>query len=60
MTANGEKALVLLSGGQDSTTCLYWALDRFARGAVATISFDYGQMPATVTRMDAFHSSRKP
>jgi len=36
-----EKALVLLSGGQDSATCLAWALDRFER--VETIGFDYGQ-----------------
>jgi 7-cyano-7-deazaguanine synthase len=36
-----EKALVLFSGGQDSTTCLAWALDRFAM--VETIGFDYGQ-----------------
>jgi 7-cyano-7-deazaguanine synthase len=36
-----EKALVLFSGGQDSTTCLAWALARFA--AVETIGFDYGQ-----------------
>ena len=36
-----EKALVLFSGGQDSATCLAWALDRFA--AVETIGFDYGQ-----------------
>ncbi len=34
-------ALVLFSGGQDSTTCLAWALDRFAR--VETVGFDYGQ-----------------
>ena len=34
-------ALVLFSGGQDSTTCLAWALDRFAR--VETLGFDYGQ-----------------
>jgi 7-cyano-7-deazaguanine synthase len=32
---------VLLSGGQDSTTCLAWALERYAR--VETIGFDYGQ-----------------
>lgn len=38
-----EKALVVLSGGQDSTTCLYWALDRFGAGAVDTVTFDYGQ-----------------
>jgi len=36
-----ETALVLFSGGQDSTTCLAWALARFA--AVETIGFDYGQ-----------------
>ena len=34
-------ALVLFSGGQDSATCLAWALDRFDR--VETIGFDYGQ-----------------
>ncbi len=34
-------ALVLFSGGQDSATCLAWALDRFAR--VETIGFDYRQ-----------------
>ena len=38
-----EKVLVVLSGGQDSTTCLYWALDRFGPGAVDTVTFDYGQ-----------------
>lgn len=36
-----ESALVLFSGGQDSTTCLAWALARFDR--VETIGFDYGQ-----------------
>ncbi|MDB5408974.1 MAG: queC [Rhodospirillales bacterium] len=35
------EALVLFSGGQDSTTCLAWALDRFEH--VETIGFDYGQ-----------------
>ena len=34
-------ALVLFSGGQDSTTCLAWALERFQR--VETLGFDYGQ-----------------
>lgn len=34
-------ALVLFSGGQDSTACLAWALARYAR--VETIAFDYGQ-----------------
>ncbi|MGB5626477.1 MAG: 7-cyano-7-deazaguanine synthase QueC [Woeseiaceae bacterium] len=38
-----EKALVVLSGGQDSTTCLYWAIGRFGRDNVLTITFDYGQ-----------------
>lgn len=38
-----SKALIVLSGGQDSTTCLYWALDRFGVDAVTTITFDYGQ-----------------
>jgi len=38
-----DRALVLLSGGQDSTTCLYWAIDRFGRDQVAAVSFDYGQ-----------------
>ncbi|KQY90493.1 MULTISPECIES: 7-cyano-7-deazaguanine synthase QueC [Roseateles] len=36
-----RKALVLFSGGQDSTTCLAWALDRYAE--VETLAFDYGQ-----------------
>ena len=36
-----EGALVLLSGGQDSATCLAWALHRFPR--VETLGFDYGQ-----------------
>ena len=40
---NDGKALVVLSGGQDSTTCLYWAIDRFGRDNVGTLTFDYGQ-----------------
>lgn len=36
-----ESALVLFSGGQDSTVCLAWALERFGR--VETVGFDYGQ-----------------
>ena len=39
-----DSALVLFSGGQDSTVCLAWALERFAR--VETIGFDYGQRHA--------------
>lgn len=36
-----RSALVLFSGGQDSTTCLAWALERYT--SVETIGFDYGQ-----------------
>jgi len=36
-----DAAIVLFSGGQDSTVCLAWALEKFAR--VETIGFDYGQ-----------------
>ncbi len=40
-TTEQGRALVLFSGGQDSTTCLAWALERFAH--VETAGFDYGQ-----------------
>ncbi|HEY6773647.1 MAG TPA: 7-cyano-7-deazaguanine synthase QueC [Oxalicibacterium sp.] len=43
-TNTPEGALVLFSGGQDSTTCLAWALARYAH--VETIGFDYGQRHA--------------
>lgn len=36
-----ESALVLFSGGQDSTTCLYWAIENFS--SVRTLCFTYGQ-----------------
>lgn len=36
-----KKAVILLSGGQDSTTCLYWAKKRFDK--IYAIGFDYGQ-----------------
>lgn len=41
---SSEGALVLFSGGQDSTVCLAWALTRFDH--VETIGFDYGQRHA--------------
>src|SRR6201994_2103136 len=41
---SSETALVLFSGGQDSTTCLAWALSRFRH--VETLGFDYGQRHA--------------
>jgi 7-cyano-7-deazaguanine synthase len=44
ISLNPDTALVLFSGGQDSTVCLAWALARFAR--VETIGFDYGQRHA--------------
>ena len=40
-TSSSSAALVLFSGGQDSTVCLAWALSRFQR--VETVGFDYGQ-----------------
>ena len=36
-----NKALILLSGGQDSTTCLYWAKKKF--NSIQAIGFNYGQ-----------------
>ena len=44
MALDPRRALVLFSGGQDSTACLAWALDRYAH--VETIGFDYGQRHA--------------
>jgi 7-cyano-7-deazaguanine synthase len=41
MQKQTSKAVILLSGGQDSTTCLYWAKDKFEK--IFAISFDYGQ-----------------
>ncbi|MBR3120145.1 MULTISPECIES: 7-cyano-7-deazaguanine synthase QueC [Oceanobacillus] len=36
-----DKAIVVFSGGQDSTTCLFWAMEQFRE--VETVTFDYGQ-----------------
>jgi len=44
VASSPDSALVLFSGGQDSTVCLVWALERFSR--VETIGFDYGQRHA--------------
>jgi 7-cyano-7-deazaguanine synthase len=44
MRDSSAGALILFSGGQDSTVCVAWALERFAR--VETVGFDYGQRHA--------------
>ena len=38
-----KKALVLLSGGQDSTTCLFWAIKEYGADMVSAVGFSYGQ-----------------
>ncbi|HKU94044.1 MAG TPA: 7-cyano-7-deazaguanine synthase QueC [Vineibacter sp.] len=51
-----DRALVLFSGGQDSTVCLAWALDRYDH--VETIGFDYGQRHAVeMTCRDAVRAA---
>jgi 7-cyano-7-deazaguanine synthase len=56
-------ALVLFSGGQDSTACLAWALARYAR--VETVGFDYGQrhrveLEARLRVLDRCGASSRP
>ena len=38
-----EGAVVLLSGGQDSTTCLFWAIDMYGLDRVKALCINYGQ-----------------
>ena len=47
--ARGDKALVVLSGGQDSTTCLFWAKHHFKE--VYAISFVYGQKHSSEVKL---------
>lgn len=51
-----NKALVVFSGGQDSSTCLFWALKHF--NEVHTVTFSYGQRHALETEM-ARHLAEK-
>jgi 7-cyano-7-deazaguanine synthase len=55
MGERDEGALVLFSGGQDSATCLAWALARF--GKVETIAFDYRQRHAV--ELECRHTVRR-
>jgi 7-cyano-7-deazaguanine synthase len=50
-----QAALVLFSGGQDSSVCLAWALERYGR--VETVGFDYGQRHAV--EMEARQAVRR-
>ncbi len=47
MISSDQSALVLFSGGQDSTTCLFWAMNQFE--SVHALGFDYGQKHAVET-----------
>lgn len=42
-----DGAVVVFSGGQDSTTCLFWARERWKNGRLYALTFDYGQRHAS-------------
>ena len=53
-----DKALVLLSGGQDSTTCLYWTLQKY--NTVETLFFHYEQRHHLEFEFVIGHLPREP
>ena len=55
MMMNNQAALVVFSGGQDSTTCLYWAKKHFKE--VYALSFVYGQKHVKEVELWTFRSS---